>query len=142
MNGNILKHRLSAGLEACPPTVDGLGPLSFRIHFATQYGIYLRTIIPETPVFVLATMCDNHGRLYLRGISSTSVRRALSVSFSRKVNLRDGCLFGACTSMRSGRTRAEVLEARSAKKGTILSDHVFSARGNTFLKGTVREIGR
>ena len=94
MNRKIWKHRLSAGLEACLPTVYGLGPLSLGIHFAFQYGIYLRTIILEIPVFISATLCDNHGRLHFPGISSTSVRRAFPVLFSRKVNCVTVVFFG------------------------------------------------
>ena len=63
--------QVPAGLEACLPTVYCLRSLLLpRFHLATQYGIQLRTLIPETPIFFPATICDNHGRLQNPGISS------------------------------------------------------------------------
>ena len=108
--------QVPAGLELCLPTVyRSRFPLLPRFHLATQHGIQLRTLVLKRPIFISATICDNHGRLQNPGISSACGVRSQFSPIARQIARL--LFFWTCTSTRSERTRAEALEARSARKG-------------------------
>ena len=129
--GEEAELRVSAGLETCLPAVYRLQSLLLlRIHLAIQYCTQIRTLLLERLIFISATICDNLGRLQNPGIFSACGVRSHFSPFARQT--AQLLFFLVCSSIRSERTHAETLQARSARKEIVCLITHFSARENTF----------
>ena len=98
--GTLSDNRLS------PPTSS----------LSNTFPYELVTIILEGPIYFSESICDNHGRLPIPGISSSM--RGVFTLFAFREAIRAMVLFlGACTFTMTERTCAGALEGTSARKG-------------------------